>query len=105
MRSTIGRETTNQYASQRNVKRGVGGKYSTVGVLDRATGEVYTEAVDETEKSELQGYLEDNVRSDAAVYSDEIRSCEDLPQSHEAVQHSTGKYVRGKVHTNSLESF
>ena len=32
-------------------------------------------------------------------------SYDDLPQPHEAVQHSSGEYVRGEVHTNSLESF
>ena len=42
---------------------------------------------------------------DATVYSDEMKSYEDLPQPHEAVQHSTGEFVRGAVHTNSLESF
>ena len=63
------------------------------------------EAVDDTKKDELQGYLEENVRSDAIVYSYEMKSYEDLPQPHEAVRHGTGEFVRGEVHTNSLESF
>ena len=101
----IGGKAKNQHASQRDGKRGVGGKYPVVGIRDRATGEVRAEAVDDTKKDELQGYLEENVRSDATVYSDEMKSYEDLPQPHEVVQHSTGEFVRGEVHTNSLESF
>ena len=53
----------------------------------------------------MQDYLEENVRSEATVYSDEMKSYEDLPQPHEAVQHSIGEFIRGEVRTNSLESF
>ena len=89
----IGGWAKNLHASQRDGKRGVGGKYPVVGILDRVTGEVHAEAVYDTKKDELQGYLERNVRSDATVYSDEMRSYEDLPQ---ALQHSTGEYVRAR---------
>ena len=65
----IGGKAKNQHASQRDGTRGVGGKYSVVGILDRATGEVRAEAVDDTKKDELQVYLEENVRFDATVYS------------------------------------
>ena len=95
----------NQHTFKRGGKPGVGGKYPVVGILDRSTGEVRAEAVDDTKNDELQGYLEENVRSDATVYSDEMHSYENLPQPHEAVHHSDGEFVRGVVHTNSLESF
>ena len=61
-----------------------------VGILDLATGQVRAEAVDDTKKNEQQGYLEENVMSDAMVYSDQARNYDDLPQPHEAVQHGTG---------------
>ena len=101
----IGGKAKNQRASQRDGKRGVAGKYPVVGILDRATGEVRAEAVDDTQRDELQGYLEENVLPDATVYSDQGRSYDDLPQPHEAVQHSTGEFVQGDVHTNRIESF
>ena len=47
----IGGKAKNQHASQRESKRGVAGKYSVVGVLDRATGEVRAEAVDDTKRT------------------------------------------------------
>ena len=62
-----------------------------VGILDLATGQVRAEAVDDTKKNEQQGYLEENVMSDAMVYSDQARNYDDLPQPHEAVQHGTGE--------------
>ena len=37
--TNIGGKAKNQHASQRDGKRGVGGKYLVVGVLDRANGE------------------------------------------------------------------
>ena len=63
------------------------------------------DAVDDTKKDELQGYLEENVVSVATVYSDASASYDDLPQPHEAGQCSIGEYVRGPVHSNSIESF
>ena len=101
----IGGKAKNQHASQRDGKRGVGGKYLVVGILDRATREVRAEAVDDTKKDELQGYLKENVRADTTVYSDEMKSYEDLPQPHKVVQHSTGEFFRGEVHPIALKSF
>ena len=68
-----------------------------VGILDRDTGQVRAEAVDDTKKDELQGYLEENVMSDATVYSDQARSYDDLSQPHEVVQHRPGEYLRGHL--------
>ena len=62
-----------------------------VGILDLATRQVRAEAVNDTKKNEQQGYLEENVMSDAMVYSDQARNYDDLPQPHEAVQHGTGE--------------
>ena len=101
----IGGKANNQHASQRDGKRSLSGKYPVVSILDRATGEARAEAEDGTKKEEFQGYLEKNVRSDATVYSIEMGSYDDLPEPHEAVQHSSGEFVRDDVHTNSLESF
>ena len=101
----IGAKAKNIHASRRDGKRGVDGKWRVVGILDRATGLVRAKAVDDTKKDELQGYLEKNVYADATVYSNQARSYDDLPQPHEVVQHGTGEYVRGSIHTNGIESY
>lgn len=46
----------------------------------------------------------------ATVYTDEARAYDGLPSlfnrlSYETVNHSAREYVRGKAHTNSVESF
>ena len=100
-----GGKARNRHASQRDGKRGVDGMWPIVGILDRATGEVRAEAVDHTKNDELQGFLEENVLPDAMVYSDQARSYDDLPQQHEFVQHGTGEYVRGSIHTNGIKEY
>ena len=66
----MGGKAKNQHASQRDGKRGVDGKWPVVGIWDRATGHVHAEAVDDTKKDEVQGYLGENVWSVAPVYAD-----------------------------------
>ena len=71
----------------------MGGKWAVVGIWVRATGRVPAYAADDTAKYELKGFLEENVMSDASVFSVHTASYEDLPQPHEAVQHGIGEYV------------
>ncbi len=97
----IGGKAKNQHASQRDGKRGVDGKWAVVGIWDRAIGQVRAEAVDDTKKDELQGYLVENVMPDAPVYSGHAKSYDDLPPPHEAVQHGIGEYVRGRFERSS----
>ena len=61
----VGGNAKNQHASQRGGKQSVGGKYPLIGFPVRATCEVRAEAVNDTKKDDLQGYLEENVRLDA----------------------------------------
>jgi transposase-like protein len=46
-----------------------------------------------------------NIDSDATIYHDDYRSYGILNGSfrHESVNHSAGEYVRGDVHTNTIE--
>ena len=104
----IGGKARSRHAPERDGKPGTVGKQVVVGILDLATGEVRAEAIDDTKKDELQGYLEENVRSDATVYSDSASSYDDVPNPHASVQHSGGEYVRAKhihIHINGIESF
>ncbi len=52
--------------------------------------------------------LNEHVSFDAKLYSDEHGAYRHLAKSgrrHEIVIHSTGEYVRGRAHTNSVENF
>ena len=99
----IGGKARNRHASKRDGKRGVAGKRAVVGILDRATGEVRAEAIEDTRKDELQGYLEENVSPAATIYSDQSPSYADVPNPHVAVLHSAGEYVHQQAHINGIE--
>ena len=101
----MGGKARNRHASQRDGKRVVDGKWPVVGILDRATGEVRAEAVDDTKKDELQGYLEEHILPDATMYSDQAHSYDDLLEPHKVVRHRNREYVRGAIYANGIESF
>ena len=46
----------------------------------------------------------EHVEPGAKVYTDDALTYHALP-NHETVKHSVGEYVRGKAHTNGVESF
>ena len=60
--------------------------------------------MDDTTSETLQGFVLDTIFPGAKVYTDEARAYEGLP-NQEVVKHSQLGYVRGPVHTNSVESF
>jgi len=84
--------------------RGSVGKAAIAGVLDRGTGKVQAAVVARTDKKTLQDFVRRNIGDDATVYTDDAKVYDGLP-NHETVKHSLGEYVRGKVHTNGVESF
>ena len=46
----------------------------------------------------------EHVEPGAKIYTDDALTYHALP-NHETVKHSVGEYVRGKAHTNGVESF
>ena len=84
---------------------GLFGKTAVVGAKDRETNRVVAKAVECTDKETLQGFVKDSADPHATVYTDEAGAYETLPFEHEAVKHSVSEYVRGKAHTNGVESF
>ncbi len=85
--------------------RGAVGKTAVVGAKDGQTNQVAAKVVASTDKDTVQGFVEDTTKPTAKVYTDESGSYKGLPRHHEAVKHSVGEYVRGKAHTNGVESF
>ena len=85
--------------------RGPVGKTAVVGAKDRATNQVAAQVVRSTNKETLQGFVKDHADSEATVYTDDASAYASLPFKHETVKHSVSEYVRGKAHTNGVESF
>ena len=89
------------------IGRGPGDKTAVVGVKDRDTNEVRAEVIRHTDGETLQGFVREHTEPGATVYSDEAAAYKGLARDfrHEAVNHSASEYVRGKAHTNGMESF
>ena len=85
--------------------RGTVGKTAVVGAKDRATNQVRAKVVERTDKPTLHGFVATRAVPDATIYTDDALVYETLPFDHTAVRHSVAEYVKGKAHTNGVESF
>lgn len=84
-----------------------GNKVTVVGAMQRG-GNICLQVVKGTDRETLHGFIRENVDdSTEAIYTDEwpaYRGIADEDTDHKAVRHRTGEYVRGDVHTNSIEN-
>ncbi len=81
------------------------GKVTVVGAIARK-GKVIAKVVDATDAKTLQGFVNEAVSDRVGlVATDEHRSYMGMQFPHESVAHARGEYVRGEVHTASIDSF
>ena len=103
----VGGKEANKHENKK-LKQGRGGvgKSIVAGIKDRETNKVKVEVIPDTKKDTLQKFVNENkgAESGQPVYTDENRSYQGL-DNHYSVNHSTGEYVFGDVHTNGIESF
>ena len=99
-----GKEKNKHSIHRQHAGRGPVGKTAIAGVLDRPSGKVRAAVVSDTSGATLRGFVQEHTAPDAMVYSDGEPAYAALPH-HEAVNHSTGEYVRGDAHTNGIEGF
>jgi transposase-like protein len=104
----IGGKASNMHKGKRKVSgTGVVGKIPVVGILERG-GNVQAKVVSEVNRETLLPNIMANVEKGATVCTDEHRSYADLSRvgfKHHRVSHGAREYVRGNVHTNSIEGF
>jgi transposase-like protein len=76
-----------------------------VGFMERG-GRVRTQIVDKRRKLNMQPLVREHVQAGAALYTDALKSYIGLDKhyEHEVIDHAV-EYVRGKVHTNTVENF
>lgn len=94
----------NRHQSQKRGTSGVAGKVAVVGIKDRHTNQITARPVARTDKATLHGFIGEHAAGAEAFYTDEHRGYQGLPR-HETVNHSAGEYVRGRAHTQGIDSF
>jgi transposase-like protein len=109
----IGGKAHNRPLSERRARKESGkrrpqreGKTIVMGILERG-GELRAGVIPDTTKATLETTVRFHVKEGAALYTDDHHGYRDLDDAyrHESVDHSREEYVRGAVHTNSVEGF
>jgi transposase-like protein len=79
------------------------------GVVERKTGKgrVIAKVVEDASKKTLQDFAHEFIMPESTVFTDEHPSYTGLDKgyTHHRIQHSAGIYVRGNVHTQTIEGF
>lgn len=92
----------------RQPMRGVGWKMKVVSLVDRTSGRARSFVVDDLKKETLAPILRENIAKEARLYSDEAKHYTEVGKefaAHEYVNHRADEYVRGDVHTNTIEGY
>ncbi|WP_316015222.1 IS1595 family transposase [Roseobacter sp. HKCCA0434] len=88
--------------------RGYAHKHKLLTLLDRNTGRTKNIVVDDLKTSTLLPILRENIAAEAVVYTDEAAQYKRLANDfagHDFTRHGSGEYVRGEVHTNTVEGY
>ncbi len=101
----IGSKEKNKHA-KRDLRAGRGpfGKRPVIEMGDRAAGQVSAEVKDKADAQTLQGFVEDRTADSAIDHTGESSSCKGIKRTHEAVNRSSGEYVRDDVSTDGMEA-
>lgn len=90
------------------VQRAKYDKPAVFGIVERETGRVHARHVERATRKTITAEIDEFVGPTARVMTDESRLYENLTErgfNHQTVIHSTKEWVRGDVHTQSIEGF
>ncbi len=92
-----------------NRKRGRGaGKKVPVFALVERNGRVISHPIEQVNETNLYRSIRDNVDKSAKIMTDDFPTYKPVTRgfaSHDIIRHSEKQYVRGNVHTNTVEGF
>ena len=102
-----GKRKNKPLAKRKELKgRGAVDMTTVAGAKDRETNKIAARVVANTDAPTLQGFVRENAKPGATVYTDEAKAYKGMPEfTHEAVNHSVSEYVREQASTNGIESF
>lgn len=87
--------------------RGAPGKTPVVGFVERG-GRVRVKVIERVTTAEVFGFLTKSIELGSTVYTDELavyNHAQGWGYNHDRVHHRSREYVRGDVHTNTIEGF
>lgn len=87
--------------------RGAAGKTPVIGIVERG-GEVKAIVSENTKAATIEPFITANVEKGTQLMTDEYRSYSRISlhgYHHQKVNHGSGQYVVGDVHTNTIEGF
>lgn len=101
-----GKERNKSISKRMKGMHGGKGKAAVLGMLDR-DGEVVAKHVPDTEKKTLLPIIRAAVAPGSTLCTDEFPAYTSLRRvyDHQTVKHNAEQYVRGAIHTNSIEGF
>lgn len=88
--------------------RGGHHKNKVLSLVDRSTGHARSFVVKDVSKAEILPILRANIAKEARIMTDEARVYDRLAtefSGHDFVRHAADEYVRGEVHTNTIEGY
>ena len=101
----VGGLKKNKHKSKLKNDHGSGKKVPVLGIIERASGEVYVKVVRMVSAKGIADTLRDTVDLDAVVITDGASMYKNIDQYREVINHSKDEYVRGDWHTNTIEGF
>jgi len=104
----IGGKDKNRHWDKRQHITGMSGKTTVIGAISRK-GNVVCQIIERADIQTLSSFVRKTVSDKVELVATDEHSgyhyLNALGYKHEAISHSEGEYVRGKVHTNNIESF
>jgi transposase-like protein len=102
----VGGKEENKHQSQKHAGRNNSNKSTVLGMIERH-GKVIAQAIPAPKKEFLFPLIKSTIKEGSTVVTDNYTPYTDLRLDfdHETVSHTTGEYVRGIYHTNSIENF
>ena len=104
--SFMGGSDANRHASKKSHKRGRGAKTPVMGMVERG-GQVVAKVIDAQTKKHLRSVLGTHVEKESVLYTDQFSGYHNLGGDYyrATINHKEGEYVRGDVHTNTIEGY
>ncbi len=103
----VGGKNKNRHKNKRTPGTGGAGKQTVIGAISRK-GKVVAKVIENTDTKTLESFVRQTVAPDVDLLAtDDHKGYRHLLDEypHEFVNHTVGEYVRGAVHTGSIDSF